>query len=212
MSDDTTNTAQAGELGAPATIDRDADLANMRRVATIHFVEVMAALTLWGASDAWAVSSGWTLAWAVAMANAVIAGFVIASILHEWGHFAGARLSGAVSPVLKKPVRYFFMFNFSFDDNDERQFFWMSLGGIVMPWLLVLLTGMLIPIDNASRAMLLAVFVALAVQVSFFEVPVVVRASRGGDPQTELGRQLKGGLEAGRYLGIVVGALVWLSV
>jgi len=211
MNDDATTTAEAPaiEPAAPA-FDREADLRNLKSVGALHFVMVMGALTLWGAADAWAVASGWGLAWAAAIANAVIAGYVIANTLHEWGHFAGARLSGSVARVLEKPVRHFFMFDFSFDRNDSRQFQWMSWGGILVPWLLVVLTGLLVPIDNASRAMLLAVFVTRAVQISAFEVPVVRRAARGGDPRVELGRELQTGFARSRYVGLAAGALVFL--
>jgi hypothetical protein len=193
------------------TIDPEEDRANLRSVATLHFVMVMGALTLWGAADAWAVASGWGLAWGVAIANAIIAATIVASTLHEWGHFAGARLSGSAAPVLKKPVRYFFMFNFLFEHNDKRQFLWMSAGGILVPWLLVLATPLLVPIDNASRAMLFAAFVTRAVQVSVFEVPVFLRTQGGGEPRDELGRQIKSGFATSRYAGIAVGALVWLA-
>jgi len=197
---------------AEIPFDREADLANLKNVGRIHFAMVMAALTLWGAADAWATQSGWALAHAVAIINALITGTVLASTLHEWGHYTGARLSGAVAPVRKKPARYFFMFDFPFDRNDERQFIWMSLGGILVPWILVLLAPLLVPIDTASRAMLFAVLVTRAVQVSVFEVPVVVRTQNGGDPRTELGRQLKDGfLAKSRYAGLAVGALVWLA-
>ena len=210
MSREPNGTAAAQPAAEPA-FDRDKDRANLRQVAVLHLVMVMGALTLWGAADAWAVASGWSLAWAVALTNAVIAGFVISSTLHEWGHFAGARLAGSVSPVLDKPVRYFFMFNFSFEKNDTRQFLWMSWGGILVPWALVLLTPLLVPIDNASRALLLATFVTRAVQISMFEVPVVLRTRRGGEPRAELGRQLEVGFVRGRYVGLAVGALVWLA-
>jgi hypothetical protein len=196
---------------AEFAFDREKDLANLRSVAGIHFVLVMGALTLWGAADAWATVSQWAIAWVAAIANAVIAGYVIAGTLHEWGHFAGARLAGAVAPVKEKPVRYFFMFDFPFEQNDERQFLWMSLGGILVPWILVLHTVLLVPIDNASRAMLLAVFVTRAVQVSVFEVPVVVRTVNGGEPRQELVRQLQAGFGTSRYVGLAVGALVWLG-
>jgi hypothetical protein len=206
------NGAAATQTPAEPAFDPSKDRANLRQVAALHFVMVMAALTLWGAADAWAVTSGWSLAWAVALANAVVAGFVISSTLHEWGHFAGARMAGSVSPVLDKPVRYFFMFNFSFGKNDTRQFLWMSWGGILVPWALVLLTLLLVPIDNASRALLLATFVTRAVQISMFEVPVVLRTRSGGEPRAELGRQLEVGFLRGRYVGLAVGALVWLAV
>lgn len=191
-------------------LSRALDKARLQSVAGFHFVLVTGAITLWGAADVWAVQSGWGLAWAAALASAVIAGYAIAGTLHEWGHFAGARLSGAVSPVLEKPVKYFFMFDFSFDKNDTRQFLWMSWGGILAPWGLVGLCAWLVPIDNASRALLLAIFVTRAVQVSLFEVPVARRARAGGDPRTELGAELESGFATSRYVGLAVGALVWL--
>ena len=194
-------------------LDAAEDGRRMRRIGALHFVAAMGALTLWGAADSWAATSGWALASAVAVANAVIAGFVLTSVLHEWGHFVGARLAGAFAPVLEKPRQYFFMFDFPFDRNDERQFVWMSLGGILVPWLLVLLALVLVPIDTASRAMLLAVLVGRAVFVSVFEVPVVARTLGGGAPQAELVRQLKAGaLKTGRNVGIAVAALVWLAL
>ncbi len=212
MSDDAKEATRAEPAATEPTFDPAEDRARLRNVALLHTVMVMGALTLWGAADTWAVASGWGLAWAVALANAVIAGFVISSTLHEWGHFAGARLAGAVSPVLKKPVRYFFMFNFSFERNDTRQFLWMSWGGIGVPWALVLLTLLWVPIDNASRALLLATFVTRAVQISMFEVPVVLRTRSGGEPRVELGRQLtEVGFARGRYVGLAVGAFVFLA-
>jgi hypothetical protein len=204
-------TTEPAEVIAPA-VDREKDRARLKRNASIHFVAVMAALTLWGVADAWATFSGWTIAWVAALSNAVIAGTVIASTLHEWGHYAGARLSGSVAPVHAKPVRYFFMFDFPFDHNDRRQFVWMSLGGILVPWLLVALTMVAVPLDNASRALLLATFVTRAVQVSLFEVPVVNRTLQGGDPRKELGRQIASGFSSSRYVGFAAGALVWMAL
>jgi hypothetical protein len=204
--------AKDDETRTPPELDRAKDWKRMKSIATTHTVMVMGAITLWGAADAWAVSSDWALAWIVAMANALIASYIITSTLHEWGHFCGARLAGSFAPVLKKPARYFFMFNFPFEHNDTRQFLWMSWGGIITPWLLVLLTAIVIPIDNVSRAMLLAGFVARALQVSLFEVPVVRRTLNGGEPQAELTQQLEVGFSQSRYLSFAVGALVWLIV
>lgn len=189
--------------------DRD----NLRGSATLHAVAAMAALTLWGAADLWASVSGWWLARGVALVDAVIAGTVVAGIVHEWGHYAGARLAGAATKPFKKPIRHFFVFDFPFDRNDRRQFLSMSWGGILAPWLVVLSLPLLIPIDNPSRAMLLAVFVTRAAQASFFEVPVVLRTAAGGDPQQELGERLRaGGLATSRYAGLAVGVLAFLAV
>jgi len=213
MSEITNDATLAGETASEASAARERDRARLRRIASIHLVMVMGALTLWGAADSWAVTSGWGLAWAAAILNALIAAYVISATLHEWGHFAGARLSGSVAPVLKEPVRYFFMFDFKFEHNDSRQFLWMSLGGILTPWLLVVATPLLVPIDNASRVMLLAVFLAQAVSVSVFEAPVALRAWNGGEPRAELERQLRAGvLKKSRYYGVAAGVLLWLAV
>jgi hypothetical protein len=198
--------------GAAPAAERRKDGALLRRTAGLHFVMGMAALTLWGAADTWAVASGWPLAWAVALANAVIAAAVVTGVVHEWAHYAGARLAGAETRIFEQPVRYFFLFEFLLDRNDRRQFLWMSWGGILAPWLLVLLTARCVPIDNASRAMLLAAFVARAVQIGVFEVPVALRTAQGGEPRAELRRRLKaGGLATGRWLGLAAGAVVWLA-
>jgi hypothetical protein len=203
--------AEAAARAAEA--ERVADRARMRKIGGLHLVAVLSALTLWGAADAWAVASGWSLALAVSVANAAVAAHVIASIAHEWGHFAGARLSGARSPVLEKPANYFFMFDFPFDQTDTREFVWMSWGGIVAPWLLVVATVVLVPIDTLGRLTLLAAFAMSAARASFFEVPIVTRARQSGEPRAELGRELAaGGLASATRLAWGVGAVVWLGL
>jgi hypothetical protein len=216
MSEATIDTDPTAE-DAAREAEKRADAARLKKMAALHFTAAMAALTLWGAADAWAVASGWALANAVAIANAFIAATVLAGLVHEWGHFTGARLSGARSPVHEKPVNYFFMFDFPFDSNDARQFQWMSWGGILAPWVLVVAVLVLVPIDSVARLALLAVLAAKAAAASLFEVPVVTRARRSGDPRAELGRELKsGGLKsANRWswaVGAVVCAVIWLVI
>jgi hypothetical protein len=207
-----TETTGAASDVAAAARERRKELASLRRTGALHFAMVTSAITLWGAADAWAVASGWGLAWAVAVANALVAAAVVTGVVHEWAHYAGARLAGAAARVFEEPVRYFFLFDFCFERNDRRQFLWMSWGGILAPWLLVLLTALCVPIDNASRAMLVAAFVARAVQIGVFEVPVALRTAQGAEPRAELGRRVKaGGLVHARWLGLAAGALVWLA-
>jgi hypothetical protein len=209
MASETMDVEKSAETASAA---RGKDLARLRRTGALHFVMAMGALTLWGAADAWAMMSGWGLAWTVALANALIAAAVLVGLVHEWGHYTGARLAGAEAPVFKQPVRYFFLFDFPFDRNDRRQFLWMSWGGILAPWLLVLLTALSVPIDNPSRALLLAAFVGRSVAIAVFEVPVALETARGAEPLAELKRQVKaGGLVRGRWIGLAAGALVWLA-
>ncbi len=215
MAEATIETGGAADAAANLEALRALESARTKEIAQLHFAMVMGALTLWGAADAWVAVSDLMIARVVVVANALIAALVVTSVLHEWGHFAGARLSGAVSPVLEKPVKYFFMFDFKFDENDSRQFVWMSWGGILTPWLVVVLVLLLVPLDTVGRVVLLAAFVARAAQVSLFEVPVTLRALRGGDPRAELGKELKAGFgrsrSLGNMIGVAVGALVLLG-
>ena len=204
------STTDTSETRIDEPIDVAEDSARLRKIGTYHFAAAMAALTLWGAGDTWAASSGMFLAEVVAVANALIAGIVLAFLCHEWGHFTGARLSSSVSPVLKDPVS-FFMFNFKFEQNTKRQFLWMSIGGSTGNWLLVVLLLLLVPIDSASRAMLIATTIGVAISVGFFEIPVIRSTSAGGEPQAELKNRLdSGALTTGRNVGIATGAILWL--
>ena len=187
------------------------DLPRMRRIGGWHGTAVLAALTLFGAGNMWAAESGLYIANIIALGNAFVAATVMAGIFHEWGHFAGAKLSGAIAPVRAKPVRLYFMFNFDMQNNSVEQFLWMSMGGIAANWALVVAAAMLIPLDTYAGALLFAVLVAKAVNVSYFEVPIVMRTRETGNPQNELQTQLDTvGLK--QTPGWIVGALVWLAL
>ena len=211
--DPATTPADVEAPAADPAAERAEDRRRLSEHARVHLLYVMGAVTLWGAADAWATQSGWALASVVATVNALIAAFVIPSVLHEWGHLAGARLAGAHSPALAERVNHFFLFDFPFDKNDGRQFVWMSWGGILVPWLLVLGIALTVPIDTVPRIALLAAFVARAAQVSIFEGPITLRAMGGGDPRTELGRglsTLKPSRNQGNAVGLAVALLLWL--
>ena len=187
------------------------DLARMRRIGGWHASAVLTALTLFGAGTLWAGQSDLMLAHLVALGNAYLAGTVMASIFHEWGHFAGAKLAGAIAPVRKKPARFYFMFEFDMERNSPRQFLWMSAGGIVANWLLAIAAAALIPLNTYAGAALFAVLVGKAVNVSYFEVPIFLRTQETGNPKNELQTQLDNqGLK--QWPGLIVGALVWLAL
>ncbi|MEM7412050.1 MAG: hypothetical protein AAF430_17615 [Myxococcota bacterium] len=209
--------AAAAEKAALEDAARKIDHARMRQIGGYHFAMAMGVLTLWGAGQVWAATTGSFLAEAVAVGNAVVAGFVLMSIFHEWGHFTGARLSGAVSPMLEEPRRHFFLFDFDMEKNDLRQFSWMSWGGILAPWLAVLLVLAFADLRLLSSVVLLATLVFRAVAAGAFEAPIVLAAGQSGNPGAELGKAVAGGgLDRGRRVGMAVGiacfALVWLAV
>jgi hypothetical protein len=190
--------------------DRKArDRARLKKVALRHGAIVLAALTLWGAADAWAISSSWLLAETVAILNAIFAGTVIAYIAHEWGHFTGARISGAVSPVLKDPVS-FFMFNFKDELNTQGQFLSMSVGGPFANWSLFVLMFVLLPLNTWSQAMFLATTFAIAISVSVFEFPIINRVMYGDNPAETIKKRQRESGNTPRTAGIIAGAALWI--
>ena len=213
-------------MAAEATVDTDAqpppdpaalrafaaklDKANMKKVGAFHFAMVMGALTLWGAAVAWAQTTGWAIAELAAVANAVIAGTVISSTLHEWGHFTGARLADAPSPVLDEPRNHYFMFDFKTADADVRQFSWMSWGGILVPWVIVASALLLVPFGLTSGAALIATLVAKATAAIHFELPIVRDANACGDHNEAFKRGISGGLDKSGRVGNATGIAVFV--
>jgi len=184
------------------------NLANLKKVGTVHFVAVIAALTLFGAANTWALTSGIALALVVAVAAAYIAGTVLSGIIHEYGHYSGAVLSGAPHKVLKKPARYFFMFNFDMKAGSTRQALWMSWGGVLGSWLLVAALFLLLPMDGWATAALIATVLGNAVNASVFEVPIILKTRKSGEFEKELyGRLESPGLV--KMPGIVAGLLAF---
>lgn len=166
----------------PDSRSRDrTNLKNLKAVGAWHGTASIAALTLFGAGHTWAVASGWPLAAGVSVAAAVVAGVVLSSIVHEWSHFAGAWLSGSRLKVAEKPVRLFFMFNFDMQANSVRQALWMSWGGVLGSWLVVLLAFLMVPMDSWASAALGATLVGRAFNASYFELPVIRRTRESGE-------------------------------
>ena len=185
------------------------DRSRLKQIALRHSAIVLAALTLWGASDSWALSTGWLLAETVSILNAVFAGTVIAYIAHEWGHFAGARVSGSISPVLKEPVS-FFMFNFKDKLNTQGQFLSMSVGGPLANWSLFVLVLILLPLNTWSQATLLATTFAIATSVSVFEFPVINAVMYGEKPAETISKRQRESGNTPRTAGIIAGAALWI--
>ena len=208
MTEATMDQTDASEMAALEQAAKQIDFERMKQIGSYHFAMVMGALTLYGAAETWAQVSGWSLARFAAFAN--VAGYVISSVIHEWGHFAGARLSGAKSPVLEKPAKHFFMFDFDMAANDVRQFLSMSWGGILAPWLAVVLALVLVPLSTVGAAALIATLVMRALAATVFEAPIARKTAESGDPSGELGKALAAGtLAKGRNVGALVGALVF---
>lgn len=205
---------QSGRSDQPEapTPSPQAAAADRRRLLTQagwHLAAAVSAVMLWGAGDSWRIVSGLAAASFMAAVASVVFGIVMTLIVHEWCHFAGARASGAISPVKAKPA--LLMFDFDYTNNSVRQFLVMSVGGSVGNWLLVLLVAWLIPIDSASRALLLAVTAAMAVYVAILEWPIIAAVRRGVAPGTALaeGFGKPGVFRRANTAGVVTAALLW---
>ncbi len=203
---DVTNTYMANTDVAKR---RKRDFARLRAIGTRHGAAFLAAITLWGAADVWASTSGLMLAQLVALLNAIFAGVAMSYLAHEWGHFSGARLSGAVSPVLKEPTS-FFMFNFKQELNSRSQFLAMSAGGPAANWSLALLVLVMLPIDTPSQAMLLATVTGIAVSVSVFEFPIINRVMYGNEPEQTIRQRQREIGNTSRWAALATGAVIWL--
>tara|TARA_B100001093_G_scaffold419005_1_gene410431 strand:+ start:90 stop:674 length:585 start_codon:yes stop_codon:yes gene_type:complete len=177
----------------------------LAKVGKEHAAFVLGSLTLWGASDFWAAESELILALTLALINSIVAGTIVASILHEWGHFLGAKLSGSNAPLLEKTFSFFF-FNFKDEGNTKGQFLKMSLGGPIANWSLVVAFFFLLPLETWSQVLFLATLLSIAVSVSIFEVPVMLRI-REGEPSVIIQKRLEEAGSSPRNIGILAGAL-----
>ena len=147
---------------------------------------LFALLTLWGAGDAWSQTSGLVIAEFVALGNAAFIGLILGAIWHEWGHYIGAQFSGAKAEMVAPRGLSLLRFNFDFEENDRRQFHWMTYGGWIAQWGLVIVLLILIPMDSSNRVALVSAAVAFAVFANAIEIPVIMESRRGTDPQEAL--------------------------
>ncbi len=203
--------AEATEQTLQSDEEARRSAARLRRFAGWHGSAMLAGFTLLGAATMWADTSGLLIANVVALGVAFVVATFTASIVHEWGHFLGARLAGSEVRVFSKPKRLYFVFEFDMEANTPAQFEWLSIGGISANWLYALLLLVLIPVASWAHALLIAVAFARAVNVSLFEVPVLMRTRESKNPQQELDHQLNTvGIRQGA--GYLAGALIWLAL
>ena len=186
------------------------DWQRFKQVGMYHGIAALALVTLFAAADAWVVTTGLFIADIISIVNAVVAGSFLATLFHEWGHFAGARIAKSYSPIVPKVTNQF-VFGFNFAKNSTSQFLSMSMGGPIGNWVLVFIVFTFVPMDNPGRVALLAIVFAKAISVCVFEIPVILRAMNGGDPQTELDAGLNDGSgDRGQVFGYLAGVILWL--
>lgn len=154
------------------------DEATLSLVMLRDLAIVSALLSLFAAAETWASTSGLALASLLSIVDGLLVGAATAAVLHEWGHFAGARLAGGHAPL--KPIGGFFpIFDFDYKNNDARAFDWMSIGGNLGDISVVLFFFFALPQASPGAAALVAGAFGFAVFAGAIEFPVIQKA-RGG--------------------------------
>ena len=192
---------------------RGRDRARLKNVGFQHGGVMIAALVIWGSAAQWlGMASEW-LVQLIGVGAGFFVGVIVGFLAHEWGHFSGARLSGALSPVLKERTS-FFMFNFKTASNSRAQFLAMSFGGPTANWALVALVLFALPSGTLAHAALAATVLGVAVNVCVFEFPVISRVSYGQDPAATLANRQVEMKQAGlmRQAGLLTGVLAFIGL
>lgn len=149
-----------------------------------HILAFLGAVILFAVAESWLFISGLFVAGVFATLAAILSGFALAQLLHEWGHYAGARMAGADAPLKSEPA--LLAYDFDFKKNDNRQFLWMSYGGTIGNFLTIFLVWMLIPMDAPHRIALLATAIGMAGFVAYVEWPVINKVRNGEEPMVAL--------------------------
>jgi hypothetical protein len=147
-----------------------------------------AAISIWAAADTWHLVTGIWFAQAISIVNAIFVGYVLGALFHEWGHYTGAKLSGASAPRVKPKGTSLFRFNFDMAANSQRQFHWMSFGGWVFHWGLLLLLVMAIPFDSLGRIALVSSVFGFIIYATVIETGILRQTLGGSDPTETLGQ------------------------
>jgi hypothetical protein len=145
-----------------------------------------AALSIWAAADTWHQVTGLWIAQVLAVGDAILVGLVLAFLFHEWGHYAGAMAAKAHAPRVPSKGLSLFRFNFIFADNDARAFHWMTYGGHILHWSILLLLLFTLPLDSLGRITLVSSLFGFVVFATVIEYNIVKDTWSGADPETRL--------------------------
>ena len=172
---------------------------------------VVGLLALWGGAEAWAANTGLALALVTAVGASLIAGWSIAGLSHEWGHYAGAKLARAAAPRVKLPGLSLFRYNFDLEKNSVRQFAAMSIGGNLAHWATVVAAFLLVPMTTLAQTTFVSSTVAFAVFASVIEWPIIARTTSGRVRPAEAFAHLDQAFLRRHYVIGGIGGLLFLA-
>ena len=171
----------------------------------------VALLSIFGGADAWRIATGTMIAGTVSTLAGLVAGFGVGSLVHEWGHFIGARISGAQSPL--RPISSLgFIFDFDLQGSTRHQFDTMSIGGNVGHFAVVLVFLLALPLATPGQIAVLAGSIGFAVFASSVEFPVIAKSRSGMAPGEALSTIPKDFLKRYGGAGLAAALLVLVIV
>ena len=165
----------------------------------------LAVLSIWAAADTWYLVSGLGFALAISVLDAIFVGYILGALFHEWGHYTGAKLSGASAPRVKPEGTSLFRFNFDMATNTQRQFHWMSFGGWVFHWGLLAILVLAIPFDSIGRIALVSSVFGFILYATFIETGILRKTLGGSDPAETLGQLSAKTFQQAGIIGSVAG-------
>lgn len=135
-------------------------------------------LSLFAGAEGWATVSPLKIASLLSVVDGLLVGVATGALVHEWGHFVGARLGGGHAPL--KPLKQFLpLYDFDYANDDGRGFLWMSYGGNIAHAALVLLYLGFVWTGSVGTVALVSGAFGFAVFSSLVEIPVIQQARRG---------------------------------
>lgn len=186
-----------------------ADSTPIGKLARRDAAIALAALSLFGAADAWYTSSGLFFAGLVSALNGAVVGAGLGLLIHEWGHLVGARAAGGIAPT-RELRKLFPIFDFDMQRNGPGPFRAMSVGGNVAHWSWVALIALALPLDTPGRISLFSGALGLAVFATTTELPVIWKAYSGASPIESFAGLTGEKLRRNRGLGFAAGLAAFL--
>ncbi len=182
----------------------------LARHALLQFGLLLVLLSLFAAADSWQHLTGWALAAGLACVTGFLAGFAVTTVLHEWSHWLGGKLSGGAYTIPARPG--LFVFDWDFERNSVKQFFTMSIGGNLGGLLALLLLASAVTTDTAGRSALVAGALASVVFAAIIEWPVLWRTRASGNPLQELSKIDPAVLKRAALGSLAAGLTGWLTL
>lgn len=181
----------------------------LARVGGAHLLAWLAAMGLFAAADSWSTVTALPLAGFLCVIAGIIAGFVTATLVHEWFHFMGAVSASAAYDIPARPG--LFVYDWNFEQNSVSQFYRMSIAGSIGGAVAVLLVWYNLPTDSWGRAAFHGGALAAFAFAAVIEWPVLRRTRVSGEPFAELSK-IDGGVLLRAILTAAVVGVTWAAI